>query len=258
MRSQRAAALVSLVCFVPGAVVALGASYGTRLGWWDYATGLKILAPGFLLALAGAVIGGLWLARALGGNNSAGWKFGVLGLAGSLLVVFVPLNQLRLTLFSPPIHDVSTNPEFPPLFVALLPLRAGAENGPDYDGANIITVGGKRTTVAAAQKKAYPDIKPYCVLLGAVNQHKQATLFWRAFQRAKDLGFAIVAFDEKDGTIEAVHTSFWFGLKQDVAIRVREAGKYGACLDIRVKSRTGVNDAGAAAALVRGYLQAVR
>ncbi len=258
MRSQHAAALISLVCFVPGMAVALGASYGTGFGWWDYPTGLKILAPGVLLGLAGAVAGGLWLVRALGGNDSSGWKFGVLGLAGSLLLVLIPLNELRLYFVSPPIHDVSTDPEYPPPFAALLPLRGGAENGPDYDGAKVITVGGKRTTVAAAQKKAYPDIKPYYVLLGATSRHRQGTLFWRAFERAKDMGFDIAAFDERAGTIEATHTSFWFGLKQDIAIRVREAGKYGARLDIRVKSRTGGNDAGAAAALVRSYLRAVR
>jgi hypothetical protein len=258
MPSQTTAALLSLGCFVLGTAVSLGASYGARFGWWDYATGLKILAPGFVLGVGGAAMGGLWLARALAGNTSAGWKLGIAGFAGSLILVFVPLNELRLHLVSPPIHDVSTDPEFPPRFVALLPLRAGAQNGPAYDGAADVTYEGKRTTVAAAQKKAYPDIKPYLVLLGAANQHKQATLFWRAFERAKDAGFDIVAFDEKQGTIEATHTSFWFGLKQDIAIRVREAGKYGARLDIRVESRTGENDAGAAAQIVRSYIASVK
>jgi len=256
MRSRTA--VISLACFVLGAAVSLGASYGTRFGLWDYPTGLKLLAPGFLLGLAGSAAGALWLARALIGNNSAGWKLGVVGLAGSLLVIFVPLNELRLYLVSPPIHDISTDPEFPPRFVALLPLRAGAPNGPDYDGANIVTVDGKRTTVAAAQKKAYPDIKPYFALLGAANHHPQTTQFWRAFERAKSEGFDIVAFSEKDGTIEATHTSFWFGLVQDIAIRARAAGRIGARVDIRVKSRTGENDAGTAAALVRSYLQAMR
>ncbi len=258
MRSQHAAALLSLGCFVLGAAVALVASCGTQLGWWDYPTGLKILAPGFVLGAAGAAAGGLWLARALGGNDSAGWKFGAVGLTGSLLLVLVPLNELRLTLISPPIHDVSTDPEFPPRFVALLPLRSGAQNGPDYDGAKPVTVGGKRTTVAAAQKKAYPEIKPFYALLGAANPHPQTTEFWRAFERAKDAGFDVVAFSEKDGTIEATHTSFWFGLTQDIAIRVRIAGKIGARVDIRAKSRTGENDAGATAQIVRSYLQSLR
>ena len=52
MRSRTA--VVSLACFVLGAVVSLGASYGTQFGLWDYPTGLRLLAPGFLLGLAGS------------------------------------------------------------------------------------------------------------------------------------------------------------------------------------------------------------
>ena len=261
MRSQHLAAIGSLVCFLAGAAIALTASYGTTHGWWDYAAGLKILAPGFALGLAGAASGGLWLTRALRGNDSAGWKFGVLGLAGSLLVAGIPLNQARLYLFSPPIHDISTDPEYPPPFIALLPLRAGAPNGPEYDGMKLVTYDGRRTHTAAAQKKAYPDIKPFVALLNpqqTADVDPAKILFWRGFERAKDMGWDVVFFDEKDGRIEATHTSFWFGLVQDIAIRARAAGRIGARVDIRVKSRTGENDAGAAAALVRSYLQAMR
>jgi hypothetical protein len=254
MQSQRTAAVVSLVCCALGLGVALAASYGRMFGWWDYSTGLKVLAPGVVLGLAGVASGGLWLVRALAINDSAGWKFGAVGLAGALLVAGIPLNQLRLYLISPPIHDISTDPEFPPPFAA----RGEAQNDPTYDGAALVTYGGRRISVTEVQRKAYPDIKPYYVLLGAANQHRQATLFWRAFERAKDAGFDIVAFDEKAGTIEATHTSFWFGLKQDVSIRVRDAGKYGARLDIRVESRTGENDAGASAQIVRDYLKSLR
>jgi hypothetical protein len=261
MRSQHIAAIASLVCFIIGAAIALAASHGVPAGWWDYATGLKIAAPGFALGVAGTISGGLWLVRALRGNNSAGWKFGVLGLAGSLLLAGIPLNQLRLYLISPPIHDISTDVEYAPPFVALLPLRAGAENGPEYDGMKLVTYGGRRTHTAAAQKKAYPDIKPYVVLL---NPHGNAAivpekiLFWRGLQRAKDLGWNVVAFDAAEGRIEATHTSFWFGQIADISIRVKPAGKIGARLDIRAKSRSGDNDMGATAALVRAYLKALK
>jgi hypothetical protein len=145
--------------------------------------------------------------------------------------------------------------------VALLPLRAGATNPPTYDGMTLITYGGRRTHTAAAQKKAYPDIKPYVALLNprqAPDILPAKILFWRGFERAKDLGWNIAAFNETDGTIEATHTSFWFGEVQDIAIRVKPAGKIGAKLDIRAKSRTLENDMGATAALVRGYLKALK
>ncbi len=261
MRSQQTASALSLVCFAPGAVIALAASYGTRLGWWDYGTGMEILVPGVLLGLAGALSGGLWLARALGRNDSAGWRIGAIGLAGSLLLVLVPLNEARLYLVSPSLHQISTDPEFPPAFVALLPLRAGATNAPDYDGTRIVAYDGKPTPVTVAQRKAYPDIKPFVALLNprqAPDVHPVNILFWRGFERAKDAGWNIVAHSETDGTIEASYTRFWFGQTIDIAIRVRPAGKIGARLDIRAESRNGENDMGATAQLVRAYLQSLK
>lgn len=262
MRSQQVAAVTSLGCFILGAAIGLVASYGTRLGWWDYATGLKILLPGFLLAVVGSLSGAIWIARALNINDSAGWRFGALGLAGSLVVAFIPLNQLRLYLSSPPIHDISTDVEYPPQFSALLPLRAGAANGPEYDGMKLVEYGGRKTHVAAAQKKAYPDIKGYPALLNPqarADIDPMKILFWRAFETAKHMsGWNVVSFNEKDGTIEAYTVSFWFGLTSDIAIRIKPAGKIGARLDIRAKSRSGENDMGMNAAIVRDFRKAVQ
>lgn len=253
MRSQYVAAITSLSCFILSAAIGLIASNGTRNGWWDYETGLKILAPAVVIALAGSFSGGIWLARALRLNDSAGIRFGAVGLAGSLLVAFIPLNQLRLYLISPPIHDITTDVEFAPPFVALLPLRTGAQNGPEYDGMKLVDYGGRKSHVAAVQKKAYADIRADLVL------EKPAVLFWHGFETAKRMsGWNIVAFSEKDGTIEATTTSFWFGLTSDIAIRVKPAGRIGARLDIRSKSRTGQNDMGMNAAIVRDYIKAVQ
>lgn len=253
MRAQRFAAILSFGCFVLGALAGLVASDGTRLGWWDYEMGLTILAPAVVLALIGSLAGLVWISSALRRNDSAGWRYGALGLAGSLVVAFIPLNQLRLYLISPPIHDISTDVEYAPPFIALLPLRAGATNGPEYDGRKLVQYGGRTTHVAVLQKKAYPDIKPDGEL------EKPAVLFWHAFETAKRMsGWNIVSFDEKTGMIEAVATSQWFGLTSDVAIRVKPAGTLGARLDIRSKSRSGENDMGMNAAIVRDFLKAVK
>jgi Protein of unknown function (DUF1499) len=251
MRSQHAAAILSLVTFIIGAAIALGASYGRRFGLWDYETGLKILVPGVVLGIVGAASGLLWLARALFGNNSAGWRYGAVGLAGSLLLTYIPLNHLWLYYTSPPIHDISTDIEFPPPFVALLPLRAGAPNGPEYDGPKRVTYQGKTMSVSYAQKLAYPLIIP------AGRLSRTDVIFWRAFERAKDSGWDVVNFDEKAGNIEATNTFFWFGLVSDISIRVKPAGKLGTRLDIRAKSRTGDNDMGMNAGLVRGFVKSL-
>ncbi|HWD29061.1 MAG TPA: DUF1499 domain-containing protein [Rhizomicrobium sp.] len=261
MRSTPTAAIVSLVCFVVGGAIALTGSYGVRLGWWELASGLKIAAPGFVIAIGGSIAGLLWLWRALSSNNSAGWRIATAGLVGSLLIAYEPVNQARLYLLSPPIHDVSTDPEEPPSFDALLAQRADATNAPAYDGSKVVRYRGKQTQVALAQKTAYPEIKPYVALLNPKQDpsvHPVNILFWRGFARAKEAGFAIAAYNEHDGTIEGTHTSFWFGQIADVAIRVRPAGKIGARLDIRAESRNGENDMGAAAAIVKDYLASLR
>jgi Protein of unknown function (DUF1499) len=251
MRSQHTAAILSLVAFIIGAAIALGASYGRQFGLWDYETGLKILVPGVALGVIGAVSGLLWLARALFGNNSAGWRYGAVGLAGSLLLTYIPLNHLWLYYVSPPIHDISTDIEYAPPFVALLPLRAGAPNGPEYDGPMRVVYKGRAMNTAYAQKLAYPEIKTAGLL------SRTDVIFWRAFERAKNAGWNVVNFNEKTGSIEATNTFFWFGLVSDISIRVKPAGKIGTRLDIRSKSRTGENDMGMNAGLVRSFVKSL-
>jgi hypothetical protein len=253
MRAQRFAAILSFGCFVLGALAGLIASNGTQLRFWEYDTGLTILAPAVVLALIGSLAGLAWIASALRRNDSQGWRYGALGLVGSLITAFIPLNQLRLYVISPPIHDISTDVEYAPPFIALLPVRVGATHGPEYDGRKLVQYDGRKTHVAALQKKAYPDIKTDGEL------KKPAVLFWHAFETAKRMsGWNIVSFDEKTGMIEAAATSQWFGLTSDIAIRVKPAGRLGARLDIRSKSRNGENDMGMNAQIVRDYLKAVQ
>jgi fatty-acyl-CoA synthase len=259
MRSQYIAAIASLLCFVVGAAIVGFAVHATMVHQWDYATGLQWAIPGFAVGGIGAAAGLLWIYRALHDNNSYGWKFGALGLAGCLVLAGVPLNQVRLYFFSPPIHDISTDPEYPPPFKAVLPLRTGAVNGPEYDGAKFVTYHGKRMTVAAAQKKAYLDIRPWSNLFPTPTNTPptegtpRSKAFWHAYFTMQKLGWNIAGFDEKTGMIEGTVPSFWFGLTSDVAVRVKPAGRIGALIDIRAKSRDVENDMGFNAGLVRQY-----
>ena len=161
---------------------------------------------------------------------------------------------------APPIHDISTDVEYAPHFEALLPLRKGASNGPEYDGPKKVVIKGKITTVAELQKLKYPDIKTLGDLLNPHGDPKidpKAILFWRAFERAKSFGWNIVAFDEKTGRIEATDTTLWFGFTDDIVVRVQQAGSLGAKLDIRSKSRIGTSDYGRNAERVKKYLKSL-
>ncbi|HWA91898.1 MAG TPA: DUF1499 domain-containing protein [Rhizomicrobium sp.] len=253
MSARVLAARLSFGALVVAAAIALVAALGTRLKFWEYPTGFEILAAAVAIGALAAASGAYWLASALRNNNSEAWRFGMAGLIGAVLLLWSPLSDAKRAYFAAPIHDISTDVEYAPPFRALLPLRKGATNGPDYDGPKKVVLDGKITTVAELQKKAYPDIKPYAVLIP--REHPAEILFWRAFERAKRAGWDIVAYDDKTGRIEATDTTLWFGFTDDIVVRVQPAGSLGARLDIRSKSRIGTSDYGRNAERVRSYLK---
>lgn len=97
-----------------------------------------------------------------------------------------------------------------------------------------------------AQRTAYPDIQPLR-LPAAPNI---------AFERAKgaieEAGWHIVREDPSAGRIEAVATSFWFGFKDDVLVRISADGA-GSRVDVRSKSRVGRGDLGTNAQRIRSF-----
>ena len=141
----------------------------------------------------------------------------------------------------PAIHDITTDTMQPPPFVAVLPLRAGAVNPIDYGGPD----------VAAKQRAAYPDLGPLTVSLPA------AHAFDRALAAARSMGWEVVASDPAAGRIEATDTTFWFGFKDDIVVRVTPLST-GSRVDIRSLSRVGGGDLGANAARIRAYLATIK
>jgi len=141
----------------------------------------------------------------------------------------------------PAIHDVTTDTMQPPPFLAVLPLREGALNPVEYGGPD----------VAAKQKQAFPDIVPLTLDL------PPARAFDRALAAARSMGWDLVASDPAGGRIEATDTTFWFGFKDDVVIRVTPQPD-GSRVDVRSLSRVGGGDIGANAARVRKYLAALK
>jgi uncharacterized protein (DUF1499 family) len=136
----------------------------------------------------------------------------VLALVAGMLVAFVPAAGYMLARSVPLINDISTDP--------------------------------KEQT--EEQRRAYPDIQPLRLPL-APNV---------AFERAKgaleEAGWQIVREDPSAGRIEALATTFWFGFKDDVVIRVAADGA-GSRVDVRSKSRVGKGDLGTNAQRIRSY-----
>jgi len=97
-----------------------------------------------------------------------------------------------------------------------------------------------------AQRSAYPDIRPLRLAV-APNI---------AFERAKgameEAGWQIVREDPSAGRIEAVATTFWFGFKDDIVVRITAEGAESR-VDVRSKSRVGRSDLGTNAQRIRAY-----
>ena len=101
------------------------------------------------------------------------------------------------------------------------------------------------------QGKAYPDIQPLIVDV------PPGGAFASAKAVAQEMGWEVTGENPQSGTITAVATTFWFGFKDDVEIRVTPHGK-GSRIDLRSKSRVGRGDAGANAKRIRTYLEKFR
>ena len=248
-------AKISFAALVVAALVGAIAAFGTRTGFWDYHFGLFVLFPWCVYAgLLGFGCGLVWALWAIVVNRGDAARYGVTGLLGSALLIAMPLYRYASAQSLPAIHDISTDVEHPPAFVALLALRDKSAghvpvNPPEYDGPKPAKgPDGKTAATAALQKKYYPEIRQRADLTSP------GQLFERAVKAADRMGWDVVAIAPKEGRIEATDTSFWFGLTDDIVIRVRPAG-VGARLDIRSKSRLGQNDLGRNAASIRSFMK---
>jgi uncharacterized protein (DUF1499 family) len=215
-----------------GAVVAavllpLGA-VGTRLGVWTFSTGFLLLAAASALAAIGVVTGIAGLIAASRRGLTADKPGVLIGTVVSALILAVMGMQFYTASSVPAIHNISTDVVDPPRFEAVVPLRGPDANSLDFDAGKI----------APLQQQAYPWVRPL------ESQLPPDQALRRAVAVLEELGLEIVHVDEAGGRVEATATTFWFGFKDDVVVRVRPAAA-GSVVDVRSVSRVGVSDLGA-------------
>ncbi len=222
---------------VLASLIVMMSGLGSRCGWWHFGTGFMFLKWGVylgLLAVSTSLIASI-VTRPSGKRH--GFMWAILGFFISLVVVGLPWSWLQTARRVPPIHDISTDTENPPPFVAILPLRKDAPNSAEYGGSEI----------AAQQRTAYPDVKTATLNLSP----DQA--FAQALTTARKRGWEIVSADLKEGRIEATDTTLWFGFKDDIVIRIIPGDK-GSRIDLRSVSRVGRSDVGTNARRIKNFL----
>jgi uncharacterized protein (DUF1499 family) len=210
---------------------------GYRDGFWPLPTALGTFRVGAWVALVGALLAILGAVATRPGTHRRGFAAAVLaaliGLAAWGSAVYWRLAAHR----APPIHDVSTDTNDPPPFVALRPARVNAPNGTDYGGSD----------VAAQQRMGYPDIVPTVLTVSP------PIAFDRALATARTMRWSIAAADSSAGRIEATTRTPWFGFTEDIVIRVTPVAE-GSRIDVRSASRATDTDGGTNAQRVRSYL----
>jgi uncharacterized protein (DUF1499 family) len=243
-RLPRIAALgarAGLVLTILGALTLVLSGAGSRWDWWDFRTGFVLFRWALYGGLVAIVItlAGLVLALLARAGRAALLSLATLALLAA--VAAVPMTHLRAAGRVPPIHDITTDLDDPPRFMAVLPRRQGAPNPAEHGGA----------ALAAQQREGYPDLGP------ARFGEPPDRVFARAVEVARALGWEIVAAVPADGRLEATDRTRWFGFRDDVVVRVRPDGA-GTRVDIRSVSRVGRSDLGTNARRIRGFVDTLR
>ncbi len=199
---------------------------GTRLGIWFYGVGVLLVPLGLLSGISGLALGLIALLRqrkagespALAASGTGLSALGTLYLGGVVLSGFIV----------PAIHNISTDIEDPPEFTMAASLRGEGANPLFYDSE----------TIGPVQREGYPDLGPLEIDM----PRDQAYELVRGV--LVDMGLELVREAPEEGEIEAVATTFWFGFKDDLVVRLRETDA-GARMDVRSVSRVGIGDLGA-------------
>jgi uncharacterized protein (DUF1499 family) len=228
-------AVAGLVLAILCVLAAVASGPGYRAGLWHFRSGFMILRVAFYVSLGAAGLALLGLLLSHGDRTAV-----VPGLAGLIIALgfaYVPWKWQQTVQALPYIHDITTDTDNPPQFVAAATLRKEGEHPIAYDGPE----------VAAQQKQAYPDLAP-----AIFNAPKDKVL--QAARRAIDaMGMQVTGEDAVAGRLEATQTSLWYGFTDDMVVRVTETAQ-GTRVDVRSKSRVGRSDIGQNARRIRAFM----
>ena len=232
-----------LIGAVIGAVLLLMGGLGTRLGMWSYNGGFTVASGGILLASAGFFLGVIGYVVALSKGLNTERSSILIALVICIILLVQVGMQMKALASVPAIHNISTDTQDPPAFDALVAVRAAEGANPLVYDANVL---------AEPQRQAYPWVRTLEL------PTNPGILLNEAVSVLEDMGLAVVNVSAEQGIIEATATTFWFGFKDDVVIRVRESAVGGSVIDVRSVSRSGQSDLGVNVKRIGTILQGLR
>ena len=223
-------------------VLLLSAPLGHKYGLVELGPSFVSLMAAVLLALV-VLIGGIVMAVVAGSKAlTRDRNLCLISAALGILPILVMLPTVLAGSGVPGIHDITTDTADPPTFSAVLPLRMEAANDVMYGQDNL-----SASEMANLQRQAYPAVKTLRSDLSVESALDRAEAVLR------EQGHEIVGRDP--GRVEATATTFWFGFKDDVVVRIRDVDG-GSLVDVRSVSRVGLSDLGANARRIEAFLGA--
>jgi hypothetical protein len=222
----------AVVAAASAVLVVAVAPLGTRVDVWGTGLGQGL----FLAALPLAAVALLLALRAFRGRRLAAVAVIVVAVAAAS----APARVWLETSGAPPIHDVTTDLDNPPRYVAVAKLRPSGSNPVAYAGED----------VARQQRASYGDVRPLIVMAPprrtlALAADAARAEGWTVI--AEDIGFGDL------GRLEATDRTFWFGRVDDVVVRVMPH-QAGSRVDVRSSCRDDAVDGGRNAQRIRRYL----
>lgn len=263
MRLLLARASMILSLLLP--IYFLVAALGVKFGLWSWQVGLMKLIVQFGVPLIGftLLLGLVALVVSVIRKPRNGWAMALVGLLIPVLALGYLASVRAKSADIPPIHDIATDISDPPMFsIKVMAIRRSA--GANPVNAMTATMGGLRAyqapafsriaakTLGQVGHEAYPGVRTLKVAAAP------AKVWAAAEAEAKAQGWTVVTADPATGVVEATAETFWFGFKDDVAVRIRANATGGAIVDVRSTSRVGLSDMGANAARIQAYLAGLK
>ncbi len=233
---------VILVFMISQLVILLLSPFGYQFGVLDLMTALGGVTMAFVGS--GLTLLAIIVLAVIGLIKKQPLDKGALIIASvmALVPIVFMLPQLQKGSSVPPIHDITTNPMDPPAFLDVVERRVHAMNDLEYGDA-------ERTAedMAALQAEFYPNVDT--LILPMTVQVAVSV----AEEVVSEMGLELVGVNADEGRLEATATTFWFGFKDDLVVRVRAEGDQ-AIIDLRSVSRVGQSDLGVNAARIETFL----
>ncbi len=231
-------AILFFSALLAGLAVAV-AGPGTARGLWSFSTGIDIMRSGAWTGLAVAGFSLIACFAIAATPRRRGLGITAIAFVCGIVTFAMPASMREAARRVPPINDISTDLQDPPVFVRIAELRTAA-------GVRVpVKYGGE--TIARQQRRAYPDIGPVIVDM------ELRPAFDAALALTVEHSWDIVASAPGSGRIEATATTGWFGFRDDVVLRIARADGR-TRIDMRSTSRVGRSDLGTNAKRIRNFL----